>query len=153
MRCPSPLRRAAVLLALPFWLAAQADLPAGPARDTVKKICGNCHEIDTVISSRRTKIGWQQITDDMISRGAEGSDEDMAAVIAYLTTWFGKINVNTAPLADLQNTLGLSEKEARAITAYRDQNGKIKSFDELEKVPGVEPEKLRQKRSLIAFSQ
>jgi competence ComEA-like helix-hairpin-helix protein len=143
----------AVALAFPVWLAAQAELPDGPARETVKKICSSCHEIDTVTSSRRTRLGWQQITDDMISRGAEGSDEDMAAVIAYLTTWFGKINVNTATVAELQKTLGLSEKEAHAITAYREQNGKFKNYDELEKVAGVEPEKLRSKRSLIAFSQ
>jgi competence ComEA-like helix-hairpin-helix protein len=144
---------AALALAIPFRLAAQADLPEGPGKDAAKKICGNCHEIETVISSRRTKIGWQQITDDMISRGAEGTDDEMAAVVAYLTASFGKINVNTAPVADLQKTLGLSEKEAHAITAYREQNGKIRNFEELEKVPGIEPEKLRQKRSLVAFSQ
>jgi competence ComEA-like helix-hairpin-helix protein len=141
-----------VVLAFPAWLAAQ-ELPQAPARETVKKICGNCHEIETVISSRHTKIGWQQITDDMISRGAEGTDDEMAAVVAYLTTWFGKINVNTAPAADLQKTLGLPEQEARAITAYRERNGKIRNFEELEKVPGVDPEKLRQKRGLVAFSQ
>jgi len=140
-------------LAFPVWLAAQSALPDGPAKETVKKICGNCHEIETVISSRRTRIGWQQITDDMISRGAEGTDEDMTAVVDYLVAWFGKVNVNTAALADLQKTLGLSEKESRAITAYRQQNGKIRNFEELEKVPGVDPEKLRQKRNLIAFSQ
>ena len=153
MRCPNPLRLAALAAAVPLALAAQAELPDGPGRDAVKKVCGNCHEIDTVIGSRRTKMGWQQITDDMISRGAEGSDEEMAAVVAYLAQWFGKINVNTAPAADLQKALGLAEKEARAITSYREQNGKIKNFDELEKVPGIDPERLRQKRGLIAFSQ
>jgi competence protein ComEA len=136
-----------------FPLCAQTDLPEGPGRDAVKKICSNCHEIEAVISSRHTKIGWQQITDDMISRGAEGTDKEMASVVAYLTAQFGKVNVNTAPSADLEKVLGLSEKEARAIAEYRDQHGGIKSFDELEKVPGVDLEKLKPKRSLIAFSQ
>jgi competence ComEA-like helix-hairpin-helix protein len=109
--------------------------------------------MESVISSRRTKIGWQEITEDMISRGAEGSEEELAAVVAYLTEWFGKINVNTAAAAELEKTLAISQKEATAIAAWRERNGKIKSFEELEKVPDVEPEKLRQKRSLIAFSQ
>src|ERR1044071_3319268 len=153
MRCRRPFRMAAVALALPVWLAAQAELADAPAKETVKKICGNCHEIDTVIGMRRTKIAWQQTTDEMVSRGAEGTGEEMAAVVEYLTTWFGKINVNTAPAADLEKTLGLAAKEAQAIAAYRERNGTIKNFEELEKVPGVDPEKLRQKRSLIAFSQ
>jgi len=150
MRC---LRTAVILFASPLSLAAQAELPEGAGRDTVKKICGNCHEIESVISSRHTKIGWQQVTDDMISRGADGSESEMAAVVAYLTTWFGKINVNTAPAEDLERMLGLSDKEARAILSYREHNGTIKSFDELEKVPGLGPDKLKGKRNLIAFSQ
>jgi competence protein ComEA len=134
-------------------LSAQSALPEGTGRDAVKKICGNCHEIDTVVSSRRTKIAWQQITDDMISRGAEGTEEEMAGVVSYLAEWFGKLNVNTAPLADMEKMLELPRKEAEAIVAYRERNGSIKSFEMLEKVPGVDAARLRQKRALIAFSQ
>jgi competence ComEA-like helix-hairpin-helix protein len=157
MRCRSGAGLLARSVCLAFsavgLLYAQTELPDAPARDTVKKICSGCHEMESVISSRRTKIGWQQITEDMISRGAEGSDAEMAAVVAYLTEWFGKINVNTATAAEIEKTLALPGKEAQAIAAWREHNGKIKNFEELEKVPGVEPEKLRQKRSLIAFSQ
>jgi competence ComEA-like helix-hairpin-helix protein len=46
----------------------------------------------------------------------------------------------------------LAEKEAHAIVAYRDQNGKIKDFEQLKSVPGVSAEKLQEKRSLIAFT-
>jgi competence ComEA-like helix-hairpin-helix protein len=119
----------------------------------VKKICGNCHEITTVVSSRRTKIAWEQMVDDMITRGAEGSDADMESVVAYLTAYFGKVNVNTASVADLQKALGLSENEAQALTSHRARNGNYKNFEELAKTPGLDAEKLRQKRSLIAFSQ
>lgn len=134
-------------------LAGQTELPDGPGKETVRKICGNCHEMETVIASRRTQTGWQQMVDDMITRGAEGSDDEMAAVVTYLTAAFGKINVNTASAGELQKALGLSEKEAQAITSYRAQSGKYKNFEELERTPGISPEKLRQKRSLVAFSQ
>ena len=124
---------AAALIAasLPIAIVAQDELPEGAGRDTVKRICSDCHEISTVTGARRTRLGWQQTVDDMVSRGAQGSDDDMAAVVAYLTEWFGKINVNTATAAELQKVLGFSEKEARAMVSYREQNGKIKSFDEL----------------------
>jgi hypothetical protein len=34
-------------------------------------------------------MGWQQTVEDMIARGAEGSDDDIEAVVDYLTTYFG----------------------------------------------------------------
>jgi competence ComEA-like helix-hairpin-helix protein len=126
-------------------------LPDAPGKEQVQKICAPCHEIETVIGSRRTKIGWQQSVEDMVGRGAEGSGEDMAAVVAYLTRYFGKVNVNTATVQELEKTLELSGKEAQAIAAYRERNS-IKDFEELKKIPGVSAEKLQAKRSLIAFS-
>ena len=118
----------------------------------VRKICAGCHEIETVTGARRTKIGWQQNVEDMIARGAEGSDEDVAAVVDYLTKFFGKINVNTASVDDLVASLGLSRKEAQAIARYREQNGKFKDIEQLKKVPEMSAEKLEAQRSRIAFS-
>jgi quinoprotein glucose dehydrogenase len=70
------------LLAVPaFVLCAQTRLPDGPGKETLQKACASCHEIETVISIRRTRIGWQLSVDDMISRGAEGSDEEMSAIV------------------------------------------------------------------------
>lgn len=130
----------------------QRPLPEAPGKELVQKICGTCHEAEAVIGSRRTKIGWQQTVEDMIARGADGSEEQMAAVITYLTTYFGKVNVNTATTEDLEKTLELPEKEAQAIVSYRERNSKIKDFEELKKIPGVSAEKLLAKRGLIAFS-
>src|SRR5262249_2700045 len=132
-------------------VAAQTPLPDGPGKQVTVKICGGCHGMEAVIAARRTRMGWNDIIDDMITRGAKGSDENMVAVLEYLTSNFGKVNVNTATTQDLQKELGLSEAEARAIVAYRDQNGKIKDFDQLSKVEGANSEKLREKRMLIAF--
>jgi len=134
-------------------MRAQAQLPDAPGKDAVKKICGECHEVEAVIGARRTRIGWEQTIDDMVSRGAEGTDEEMAAVLAYLTASFGKVNVNTAPAAELEKALALSAKEAQALLSYREKNGKYKNFEELLKTPGLNPEKLREKRNLVAFSQ
>jgi len=149
-------------VALAFWLLAggasvrgqetQSLLPDGPGKEAVTKICASCHGVETAVSSRRTRIGWEQNVDDMISRGAEGSDEEMEAVVEYLTRYFGKVNVNTAEAAVLEKTLGLATSEAKAIVAYRERTSKIKDFEELKKIPGVSAEKLQAKRGLIAFS-
>jgi len=128
------------------------DLPDSKDKVTLQRVCTSCHELDEVLGARRTELGWQQSVDDMISRGAEASDEEQAAVVAYLTKYFGKLNVNTASLQQLQDVLGLTEKEAQALVAYRDHTGKFKSLDELQGVPGLSPEKLQEKRSLIAFT-
>jgi competence ComEA-like helix-hairpin-helix protein len=128
------------------------DPSEAKGKATLEKVCVGCHELDVVTATRRTKIGWQQNVEDMISRGAEGSDQEMAEVVAYLTKFYGKVNVNTASQQQLQEVLGLTLKEAQAIVAYRDQNGKIKDFEQLKSVPGLSAEKLQGKRSLIAFT-
>jgi competence protein ComEA len=130
----------------------QGPLPEGPGKAAVQRICSNCHEIETVIASRRTRIGWQQMVEDMASRGAEGSAEEMMAVVEYLTAGFGKVNVNAASVGDLVKALELPEKEAQAIVGYRQQHTKIKDFEELLKIPGVSAEKLHAKRGMVAFS-
>ena len=130
----------------------QSLFPDGPGKAVVKKLCGTCHEVETVVASRRTRIGWERSVDDMIARGAKGSDEEMDAVVEYLATYFGKINVNTAAVEELEKSLGLSKAEAQAIATYRERNGKIKNFEELTKVPAVDAEKLHAKRNLIAFT-
>jgi competence ComEA-like helix-hairpin-helix protein len=146
------LRLYFVFVLLAATLTVSGQLPDGKGKDAVRKICTSCHELETVTSTLRTKIGWQRNVDDMISRGAEGSDADMEAVVEYLTTYFGKVNVNTASAKDLETSLDFSGKDAQAIVAYRQQNGNFKDFEQLKNVPGVSGEKLQAKRSRIAFS-
>ena len=126
--------------------------PDGKGKATFQRICAGCHELDVATSNRFTQTGWAQKVDDMISRGATASDEEVSEVVAYLTKYFGKLNINTATQSQLQDLLGLTEKEALAIVAYRDHNGTIKDFEQLKSVPGVSAEKLQAKRDLIAFT-
>jgi competence protein ComEA len=154
---------ALILLLLPSAVAQEVGRPAGPpsagqrpaalsGKEAVERICSNCHELETVTGARRTRIGWQRMVEDMAARGAEGSEEEFAAIVSYLTAAFGKVNVNTASAGELEKTLGISAGEAKAIVEYREKNGKIGSFEELAKVGGLSAEKLRPKRPLIAFA-
>jgi competence protein ComEA len=131
----------------------QTQLPAAPGKAVFEKTCAPCHEIKDVIARRRTKSSWLQIVEEMVARGAEGTEEDLTAVVSYLSSQFGKVNVNAAAVDEIQKSLGLSEKDSRAIVTYREQNGKIQDFEQLQKAPGIDVEKLREKRASIAFAQ
>ena len=87
----------------------------------------------------------------MVERGAELSPPEIVDVTAYLSKNFGKTNVNKATAAQLEEALGLTEQEAQAIVSYREQNGDIKSLDQLKSVPGVSPDKIQAKAEAIAF--
>lgn len=130
----------------------KSDLPDGPGKEQLQRVCSSCHELETVTAARRTKGGWQRTIEDMVDRGAEGSDEDMAAILSYLSTFYGRVNVNAASAEELEKSLDLSAKEAQAIVAYREQNGKINNFEQLQKIPGINADKLQAKRGWIAFT-
>jgi hypothetical protein len=69
---------------------ARQELPDGPGKDEVVRICSGCHDLMFTVSTRETEAGWTRIVNDMRSKGADGTDEDFAKVIAYLTAHMGK---------------------------------------------------------------
>ncbi|HEX8029014.1 MAG TPA: hypothetical protein VF491_11155 [Vicinamibacterales bacterium] len=66
------------------------ELPDGPGKAEVSKLCSGCHDLMFTVSTRETEEGWTRIVNDMRSKGADGSDEDFAKVIAYLTRNMGR---------------------------------------------------------------
>ena len=154
MGCAIFLRRELPILAVAcVALAAgsQSGLPDGKGKDAFERACAGCHELDTATSSRFTRSGWEQTVGDMVGRGAELNDEQAADVVAYLTKNFGKVNVNKASAAQLRESLGLTEKDAQAIVAYREKNGDFKTLDQVKGVPGVDVAQLSKKAADIAF--
>jgi cytochrome c oxidase cbb3-type subunit 3 len=77
---------AAVLLLCPMMGYAQAS---GGARETLAKVCGACHPVETVTSQRRTRAQWQENINSMIARGAKGTEEEFAVILNYLATNYG----------------------------------------------------------------
>jgi cytochrome c5 len=66
------------------------ELPDGPGKELVSKLCDGCHDLMFTVSTRETREGWTRIVNDMRSKGADGADKDFDAVIAYLAANFGK---------------------------------------------------------------
>ncbi len=81
-------------------LAQAQDLPEGKGKDVVEQVCGACHGTDLVASRRATKQGWSYIVDDMVSRGASATNEQIQTINEYLAKSFGQVNVNKGPSAD-----------------------------------------------------
>jgi cytochrome c5 len=69
---------------------AQSVLPEGPGKAVVERMCTACHGLNVVTAQRMTKQHWADQVDDMVARGAIGSDADIRQVVEYLSRNFGK---------------------------------------------------------------
>ncbi|HMF79111.1 MAG TPA: helix-hairpin-helix domain-containing protein [Bryobacteraceae bacterium] len=128
------------------------DLPDGPGKDVMKRMCNSCHGLEVVTGIRKTRNRWANTVDVMVSRGAMGTDDEIDEVIDYLATHFGPktANVNHAAAKELEE-VGLTSKESEAIVQYREKNGDFKTFDDLKKVPDVDAKKIDRLRDHIEF--
>jgi competence protein ComEA len=134
----------------------QSKLPAGPGKDSFVAVCGACHSPEIVLDLKKSRDGWSTTIDDMVEKGASGTDHQMQDILDYLSKNFGKstapeIDINTASKEQLQQVLGVSPKDAEAITHYRDEHGKFKSWDDLKKVSEIDLSKLLAKKDDITF--
>jgi competence protein ComEA len=133
-------------------IAAQDELPAGPGKDVFMKMCANCHGLDQVTSQRYTRTHWRDVVNDMMTRGAEGSDDDADAVVKYLSRNFGKpVNVNTASAKEIETGLSLTAAQSEALVKYRTDHGAFKAYDDLLKVPGIDAKALDEQKNNIQF--
>ena len=115
-------------------------------------MCSNCHGLDQVTSVQNSKKQWSNVVDDMVSRGAEGSDEDVNAVISYLSRNFGKpVNINTATAKEIEDGLSFTAAQSASIVQYRTDKGAFKTFDDLAKVPGLDAGLLEEQKKNIVF--
>jgi competence ComEA-like helix-hairpin-helix protein len=125
--------------------------PEVNGKAVVQRACVQCHEIGVVTRTRYTEAGWRRMVDTMVGRGAVLSEPEIADVIAYLTKDFGKTNVNKATASQIEEGLGLTSEEARAIVSFREQRGEITSIEQLKSVPGVNPGKIQAAAAEIAL--
>jgi competence protein ComEA len=144
-------------VALLFGLAAAAaaqSLPEGPGKAVVERMCKSCHGLESVVRARMTMDRWGEVVDDMVSRGAKGTDSEIDQVINYLSTHFGadaarKVNINKAGASDLITVLGISAADADAIVNYRAEKGGFKTIQDLVKVPGIDMKKIENIRDRV----
>jgi competence ComEA-like helix-hairpin-helix protein len=151
---PRPIDRAAPAAAAgaPRPSAAQnVELPPGEGRQAVLSMCSGCHGLGTSVAQRRTQKQWQTVVETMMSIGAPGSKETAASAVAYLAWRFGRVNVNAATEEEIVRILEIPPAQAAAIVEYRNHEGRLKSIDELKKVPGIDAAGIARRQDRIAF--
>lgn len=140
-------------LALPAVFAAENDdLPEGEGKETFVKMCSNCHALKRVVKVRFPKKFWESVVDDMVSRGAEGTEEETTMVISYLSRNFGKpLDINKSSAKQITAGLSFSPAHADLIVKYRTENGPFKTYEDLEKVPGISRKILDEQKKNILY--
>jgi putative heme-binding domain-containing protein len=105
-----------LIVCLAFAVSVQAQsLPEGKGRTDFQRICGTCHSLARSTSQRLTRGEWTRVINDMVARGAQGTQDELDNVMIYLTANFGKPLANAAgaepKLAPPVNEKPLSEAE------------------------------------------
>jgi competence protein ComEA len=137
--------------------AQSLKLPEAPGKAATQKVCGSCHGAELVIGRQETRETWGAIVEDMIQRGATGTEDEFYEVVDYLAKNFSKsspiikINVNKATAKDFEGALRLPAKQAAAIVQYREEKGDFKSIDDLQRVPGIDAAKIAANKNRLAF--
>lgn len=150
------LAASAIVVAAPFQEAGAPRSTTGVANDDpaaalFTRMCVKCHEPARITALRRTRTEWDDVLNKMVERGATGTDEEFEKVYEYLLRHHGKLNINVATPEDISLIVGLAEKDAQAIAAYRKANGSFADLDAVKKVPGVDIKKLDARKDAIVF--
>lgn len=119
--------------------------PAPPAE--LSKLCVRCHPLEKIVEGRRYRSQWDQVIEQMVARGATGTDEEFDVVANYLVSEFGRVEINKAPADEIAQVLHLEEGVAGAIVKQRP----VADFDALVALPGVPVEDLKKLRDAIVF--
>ena len=97
-------------LTLAIYGQAQS-LPEGKGRADFQRICSSCHSVATATSQRMTRAEWTRVVDDMVSRGAQGTQDELNNLMTYLTANFGKPGAPDVTQTPAANEKPLSEAE------------------------------------------
>jgi competence ComEA-like helix-hairpin-helix protein len=140
------------LAAVLFSAAAQDDLPDGKGKAILLRMCNNCHTLDQVTAAQYSKKRWSYVVDDMVSRGAEGSEEEVNSLVSYLSRNFGKpVNINTSTAKEIENDLSFSAADSELLVRYRTEKGAFKTYEDLVKVPDLDAKLLEEQKKNILF--
>jgi competence protein ComEA len=141
------MKIATLAMLLPLAAIAQEDGQA-----LMQRACTKCHNLNATMRQRNSKDRWQDIIDNMISRGAELTDPEADKLIDYLATHLGpRVNVNKASAADIAKVLGVTQEIGAAVVDYRTKHGTFKSIEDLKAVPVLTGKDIDGKKGDIEF--
>jgi putative heme-binding domain-containing protein len=104
-------------------------LPEGKGKAEFQRICSSCHGVSMATGQRMDQAQWTGVVNDMVSKGAQGTQQDFDNIIAYLTANYGKDRPMTAAPApapapaSVPLAAPLSEAEIAKATGLIKANG------------------------------
>lgn len=153
---PGPAMKSVMLfgVAIVCGLILSVDVATGSqaksGEDLFLDKCSTCHGTDRALVAPRTKKGWEGVLADMANLGATLDPAEQEAILGFLTEQHGLVNVNAANAEELVG-LGLSKKDADTIGSYRTEHGPFADFAALQRVPGLDADRLNAVRARVAF--
>src|SRR4051794_18534686 len=93
-----------------------STLPDGKGKQVVERMCSPCHGLPLVTTVARTRPEWKAVVENMVQRGASGTDQDIAQAIEYLAAHFGKAESPAAAPSSSSRRVVFSER-AKALQA------------------------------------
>jgi putative heme-binding domain-containing protein len=107
--------------------ARTQTLPEGTGRAAFQRICSVCHSVNLATSQRMTRAEWSGVVGEMVSRGAQGTSEELENIVNYLSTNFGRGTVSppggAQPSKPAQQLAPLSRLEIAAAKKLIQTNG------------------------------
>ena len=105
--------------------------------EVIQKAGGLTAEADETLVNQA-----EYITDGMMIRIYTKEEAQMmgqvgAKVSSVGTMEDGKVDINTADVAELMTLPGVGASKANAIVSYREENGGFSSIEDLMKIPGI----------------
>ena len=100
---------------------------AGGMTKAAKKDCIN--QAETVADSQNINIITKKQYKKLISNEKNQNNDNK--------TGSGKININSADVAELTGLSGIGEAKAKAIIQYRNENGNFTNIEDIKKVSGI----------------
>src|ERR1700761_7479369 len=103
------------------------NLPDGPGKAEFQRVCSSCHSVTMATGQRMDQAQWTTVVNDMVARGAQGTEQDFDRIIPYLTANFGSGKPATPgaspSTASVPAKISLSEAEIAKATGLIKVNG------------------------------
>jgi competence ComEA-like helix-hairpin-helix protein len=129
----------------------EMQLPEGPGKDATVRACSSCHGAQIWSGARLSRSNWNEVMKRMTIRGMTLTDDNYASVLDYLSNHLTGIDVNVSTAAELVRGLGLSQKQAEVIVAYREKHGPFRNMDALKRVEGLDGAAIDARKNMIVF--
>jgi hypothetical protein len=93
-----PVVACGILSALVVGATEITELPEGPNRDLVSKVCQSCHDLQMVFDAAGfSRDDWDMTLEEMKDNGMNISADDRRKILEYLSTYLGPTAPPQAP--------------------------------------------------------